>query len=404
MTGAAASGSGAADASRDDRLATLVREATACPAGGLRAIIDLAGAALGATSSRMLVADYGLTTLQELGQNGPQGARQDIEGTMAGRAFASSEVVTATDPGTVWIPLAEGSERIGVLELAHPDWTDERASDVEAVVSILVLMLISKRRYTDVVLRSRRAQPLSIAAEIQWSLLPPLTCSTPYISASGILEPAYSIGGDSFDYAQNATGLEFAIIDAVGHGLPAVSISVLAVNGLRNARREGLSLETAYLATDAALRSQFTRSAFVTGQLGSLDHHTGELTWLNAGHPLPLLVRDGSFVGELHCRPSLPMGFGGAVVEVAVAHLQPGDRVLFHTDGVIESKSPAGETFGVERLADLLVRAAIDGTPPAESVRRLAATVLDYNGRTLRDDATLFMLEYHGSTAFPPSS
>ncbi len=390
-------------ASVDDKVATLLREATACPAGGLRGIIDLAGHALGADTARMLVADYGLTTLQELGQNGPQGARQDIEGTMAGRSFATGAILTIEEPPTVWIPLAEGSERIGVLELAHPSWSEIPQDEVDAIVAVLVLLLISKRRYTDIVLRSRRAQPLSIAAEIQWSLLPPLTCSTPYISASGILEPAYSIGGDSFDYAQNATGLEFAIIDAVGHGLPAVSISVVAVNGLRNARREGLSLETAYLEADAALRSQFTRSAYVTGQIGSLDHHTGELTWLNAGHPLPLLVRDGSFVGELPCRPSLPIGFGGAVVEVAVAHLQPGDRILFHTDGVIESKSPDGETFGVERLADLLVRAVADGTPPAESVRRLAATVLEYNGRTLRDDATLFMLEYHGSTPFPPS-
>jgi phosphoserine phosphatase RsbU/P len=182
----------------------------------------------------------------------------------------------------------------------------------------------------------------------------------------------------------------------VGHGLPAVSISIVAVNGLRNARREGLGLERAYLDTDAALRSQFTRSAFATGQLGSLDSHTGELTWLNAGHPLPLLVRDGSFIGELECRPSLPMGLAGSVMEVATTQLQPGDRVLFHTDGVIESQSPEGDLFGVERLADLLVRGCADGTPPAESVRRLAATVLDYASRSLRDDATLFLVEFHG--------
>lgn len=395
-------GTTAGRGSLDERLATLLHQAEACPAGGLRGIVDLAGSALGAESARMLVADYGLTTLQELGENGPQGPRQDIEGTMAGRSFAAEEIVTLADPPTVWIPLAEGSERMGVLELSHLEWSEERAAEAEAIVSVLVLMLTSKRRYTDIVLRSRRAQPLSIAAEIQWSLLPPLTCTSPYVSASGILEPAYSIGGDTFDYAQNATGLEFAMIDAVGHGLPAVNISVVAVNGLRNARREGLSLETAYLQTDAALRQQFSRSAFATGQIGALDHHTGELTWLNAGHPLPLLVRDGTFIGELPCRPSLPMGLGGSVVEVATAHLQPGDRLLFHTDGVIESRSPAGETFGVDRLADLLVRAALDGTSPAESVRRLAATILDYNGRTLRDDATLFMIEYHGSTPFPP--
>lgn len=382
----------------DARMAMLLRDASAVAADELTKVVELAGAALGATTARMLVADYGLTSLQELGEHGPLGPSQPIEGTMAGRCFASSHIVVAPehDPPTVWIPLTEGSERLGVLEITHAGWSDDVQRAAGPVADILVLVLVSRRRYTDVLLRSRRSEPLSLAAEIQWSLLPPLTCSTEQISASGILEPAYSIGGDSFDYALSSTGLEFAIIDAVGHGLPAVAISTIAINGLRNARREGHGLETAYLDTDAALRTQFTRSAYSTGQIGSLDKHSGELTWLNAGHPLPLLVRDHTFVGELACRPSLPMGLGGSVTEVAVAHLQPGDRVLFHTDGIIESRSPDGDVFGMERLADLLVRAAADGTPPAETVRRLAASVLDFNGRTLRDDATLLMLEYHG--------
>lgn len=383
----------------DARLAALLTEATAVAAGDLRSVIDLAGAALGATSARMLVADYGLTSLQELGDDGPDGPRQLIAGTLAGRSFAAEEIVVIDDPPRVWLPLAEGSERLGVLELDHPSWSDAHGAAAEPIVRLLVLLLISKRRYTDVVLRSRRAEPLSVAAEIQWALLPPLTCSTDRVSASGILEPAYSIGGDSFDYALNASGLEFAIIDAVGHGLPAVSISVVAINALRNARREGHGLETAYHEADDALRSQFTRSAFATGQLGTLDQRNGELTWINAGHPLPLLIRDGTFVGEVPCRPSLPMGLGGQLAEIAVTSLQPGDRVLFHTDGVMESRAPDGEVFGVDRLADLLVRSAADGTSPAETVRRLASTILDHNGHTLRDDATLFMVEYHGSSA-----
>lgn len=393
---------GPSAAALDGLLGRLLRDADQLPASALRDVVDLAGRALGASSARMLVADYSLTSLQELGENGPQGPRQLIEGTMAGRCFATGQIVTVDDPATVWVPLSDCTERLGVLELGHPSWSDEPREAVDAVTRILVLLIVSRRRYTDIVLRSRRSEPLSTAAEIQWSLLPPLTCSTGHFSASGILEPAYSIGGDTFDYAQNADGLEFAIVDAVGHGLPAVSISVVAVNCLRNARREGHGLERAYLDTDAALRSQFTRSAFATGQTGSLDHHTGELTWLNAGHPLPLLVRDGTFIGEIECRPSLPMGLAGSVSEVATTQLQPGDRVLFHTDGVIESRSPDDDVFGVERLADLLVRGTADGTSPAESVRRLAATVLDYTGRSLRDDATLFMLEYHGPAERAP--
>lgn len=386
-----------AGSSLDDRLVALLGALNAVPAYDLRTVVDMAGAALGATATRMLVADYALTSLRELGDRGPECPFQLVEGTIAGRCFASDEIVVAADPPTVFVPMTDGSERLGVLELAHPSWSDDHAAAAHAIVQVLVLLMVSKRRYTDIVQQTRRAEPLSIAAEMQWALLPPLACSTDHLSASGILEPAYSIGGDTFDYALTPSGLAFAIIDAVGHGLPAVSISAVAVNGLRNARREGHSLEAAYLDTDAALRSQFTRSAYATGQFGSLDHSTGELTWLNAGHPLPLLVRDATFIGEVPCRPSLPMGLGGSVTEVAVTRLQPGDRVLFYTDGVTESQSSGGETFGMDRLADLLVRGAADGTSPAESVRRLVTTVIEYNDSRLRDDATLFMLEYHGN-------
>jgi hypothetical protein len=251
-------------------LANLLADTSAVPAHELMTVVDMAGAALGATSARMLVVDYGLTSLQELGENGPLGPRQPIAGTMPGRCFASSEIVVSTehDPPTVWIPLTEGSERLGVLELTHRAWSEEHRGMAAAVVRVLVLVLVSKRRYSDIVLRSRRSEPLSLAAEIQWALLPPLTCSTQHLSLSGILEPAYSIGGDSFDYALNSTGVEFAIIDAVGHDLSAVFISSLALNSLRNARREAHSVERAYLDTDAALRAQFSRSAYITGQFG----------------------------------------------------------------------------------------------------------------------------------------
>ncbi|WP_421120593.1 PP2C family protein-serine/threonine phosphatase [Aquihabitans daechungensis] len=379
-------------------LATLLTESATLPVSDVTRAVELAGEALGATSARMLVADYGLTTMQELGLAGPTGPRRPIDGTLAGRSFASGQVVTAAGGGrNVWVPLCEGSERLGVLELEHPAWSDDSAVRAAAIIRVLVLVLISKRRYTDVVLRGRRAEPLSIAAEIQWALLPPLTCSATTVSVSGILEPAYSIGGDCFDYALNPDRAEFAIVDAVGHGIAAVSIAVLALNALRNARREGHGLEQAYLDAGAVLRAEIGGAAFATAQIGSLEYQTGELTWVNAGHPLPLLIRDRSFIGELACVPSRPIGLGGPVQEVAVEPLQPGDRVLFYTDGVTESRAPDGDLFGVDRLADLAVRASTERTSPAETVRRLAASVLEYNGHSLRDDATLFMLEYHGT-------
>jgi serine phosphatase RsbU (regulator of sigma subunit) len=371
--------------------------AASTPTGDLASIIDAVGSLLGAERAQLLVADYALSSLRYLGSEPAvmYEALPVMGGTVAGLAFARGETITSEN--RVLIPISESSERLGVLELIHPAWTEQHEVVLDPVVRVLVLILVSKRRYTDALLRTRRTQALSLAAEMQWGLLPPLSCTTERVSVSGILEPAYSIGGDSFDFALNGDTAQFAILDAVGHGMPAVLISTVGINGLRNARREGRGLEAAYAATGDAIAAEFGDSAFATGQIGSLDLTTGNLSWLNAGHPLPLLVRDGTFLHELACRPSLPMGLGGPVAEVAVEHLQAGDRVLFYTDGVTETRSADGSSFGLPRLVDFLVRAARERTAPVETLRALSSAILAYSDTGLSDDATLVMLEYHGT-------
>src|SRR5688500_8119676 len=167
-----------AQADLGEALAALLESTSLLPASELTTMVDIAGRLIGASSARMLVADYALTSLQQLGEDGPTGSREQVEGTLAGRALIGAEVVVSVDDQTttVFVPLSEGSERLGVLELTHPEWSDGLKSLLDPVVRILVLLLISKRRYTDVVLRSRRSEPLSPAAELQWDLLPPLTC------------------------------------------------------------------------------------------------------------------------------------------------------------------------------------------------------------------------------------
>lgn len=365
----------------------------------LTSIVEVTRDVLGADAARVLVADYGLLSLQALGNDGPVGEAQSIEGTLAGRALAHGDVVTSgTDPTVVYVPLTEGAERVGVLELSYGRWDDDAAALAGPVAQLLVLLLVGRRRYTDAVLRSRRSEPLSTAAEIQWGLLPPLACEADGVALSGILEPAYSIGGDSFDYALDPDGVRFAIIDAVGHGMPAVLLTVAAINALRNARREGRSMSDAYAAAGSILEAQFGEECYVTGQIGTLDVGTGRLSWINAGHPLPLLVRDGH-VRELACQPSWPMGLSGTVAEVADEALQPGDTVLFYTDGAVESRSDDGEPFGVPRLIDHLAVAVQEGVEPAETVRRLSTTIVAYNGGGLSDDATLLLLQYRGRGA-----
>jgi serine phosphatase RsbU (regulator of sigma subunit) len=287
-----------------------------------------------------------------------------------------------------------------VLELHVDDdaWTGVPEL-LDPLVAVFVMAWIVMGRYTDTAPRARRSERLSAAAEVQWDLLPPLACSTEQIAVSGILEPAYAIGGDSFDYALSRNRLDFCVVDAIGHGMPAVLMSAATINSLRNSRRAQIDITDAYDDADRAIAEQFGRSFYVTGLIGSLDLPSGVLTWINAGHVLPMLVRNGTYAGPLVCRPSRPFGLRGQVVEVAQETLQRGDRVLFYTDGITEARSSDGLFFGDDRLADFLVRASLENLPVQETVRHLAESILSFSDSGLRDDATMFLMEYQ-----PPSA
>ena len=380
-------------------VARMVDAAARTPPGEVVDLLEPMCELLGAQTARFYVADYSLRRLQLIDRRGNVGAPQPVAGTLVGRAFTGSEpLVTGTAPTVVAIPLVEGTSRIGVLELDYDEWDGALPEFLEPIVTTFVATWVLKSRYSDTAARARRSEPLSPAAEAQWDLLPPLSCSTEQVAVSGTLEPAYDIGGDSFDYACDARRLDFTIVDAIGNGLPAVLMSAAVVSSLRNSRRTGIDLPEAYERADRSMTTQFGCSYFVTAIIGSLDLQSGTLTWVNAGHLLPMLVRNGSYAGTLGCRPSRPLGLGGPVVEVAETVLQRGDRVLFYTDGISESRSSDGSFFGDHRLADFLVRAALEEVPVHETLRRITESLIDFNDDGLRDDATMFLMEWRGAS------
>jgi serine phosphatase RsbU (regulator of sigma subunit) len=380
----------------DGALARMVERATTTSPCDVFGLLDLLCELVGAKGARFLVADYSLRTLRPFDTTGPVGEAQTIAGTMAGRVFMGGEIqVTGAHPTVVLVPLSEGASRIGVLELEFDEWDGDVPEMLDPLLSIFVMSWVVKARYTDTAARARRSEPLSAAAEVQWDLLPPLSCATDQVAVSGILEPAYDIGGDSFDYAFDNECVDFVVIDAIGHGMSAVLMSAAAINSLRNSRRARRDLSDAYRIADESIASQFGHCYYVTGIMGTLDLRTGTLTWINAGHVLPMLVRNGTFAGPLPCKPSLPLGLGGSVVEVATSALQSGDRVLFYTDGITEARSSSGEFFGEDRLSDFLVRASLERLPTRDTVRHIADNTLTFSDDGLRDDATMLLLEYH---------
>jgi hypothetical protein len=363
----------------------------------LVAAVARAGQAVDANDAAIYLVDYEQTRLVPLPDD-TERAPLEIDATVAGRAFAAIAVQEVdTESGRrLWLPLLDGAERLGVLGLTVPAVDHGVRVRCSWLATLVAELLMSKGQYTDAYFLARRRRPMSQAAEMQWQLLPPLTFVTPRVVIAGLLEPAYEVAGDAFDYALNGDTAHLGVIDPVGHDLTASVLAAVTVGSYRHSRRAGLDLADTYAAMDQTIAGQFGGERFVTGQLAQLDCATGQLQWLNAGHPLPLLVRRAKVVDTLACHPVPPLGLGLAQPEIATAALEPGDRVLFYTDGVTEGRNLAGEPFGEARLADLLARATLAGQPAAETMRRLAHDILAHQGTTPRDDATMIFLEWPG--------
>lgn len=382
-----------------DVLAWMIRSSHLMAPEDVPALADEGARRLGALGCRIYLISRDQQSLQPLPAPDPaDGGPLDLDGTVAGRAFRLSQVVPSTADGArLWVPLLDGTERLGVLDLrVHEDDLEVLHEPALRIASLLAELVVSKAQYTDSYERARRDVPMGVAAEMLWRQLPPLTFATDRFVVTGQVEPWSEIGGDAFDYSVDGRTVHLAVLDAMGHGLAATLMASVALAAYRNARRGGLGLVETALAVDDVLGEQFGDESFVTGVLSRLDLDTGVLSLLCAAHPAPLLVRDGRPVGELAVEPGFPLGFGERHDVVVTASLQPGDRLLLFSDGVIEARSEAGEFFGLERLVDLLNREESAGHPPPETLRRLILAVLEHQQGRLQDDATLLLVEWAG--------
>lgn len=322
-----------------------------------------------------------------------------VDTTIGGRAFTTQQVVVP--PGQadrLWLPLVNDSERLGAMEVRLPAALAPDDPPVREGAELLALvvgeLLVSKSAYGDTIRRTRRSRVMSTEAEMLWRTLPPLTCVTHSLTLAAALEPCYEVGGDAFDYAIDHDNLRMNIFDAVGHGLTAALTSGLTLAATRAARAAGHDLVATTAAADQAITSQFSDSRYTTAVLAELDSTTGQVQYVNAGHPPPVLMREGKVVITLDAAPRTPLGVPEPA-KVARLDLQPGDRLLFYTDGITEARNRDGDFFGLDRLLDLAERHAAGALPPPETLRRLVHAVLAHTEGAPEDDSTLMIVEWH---------
>ncbi len=238
--------------------------------------------------------------------------------------------------------------------------------------------------------RGRLEDLFEQARTIQLSLLPPGRREFAGFDVFAASTPAQSVGGDLYDFhAVDADTLGFAVADASGHGLPAALQARDVATGLRMGVERDLKIPRMIERLNRVIHQSGLTSRFISLFFGELERN-GNLSYINAGHPPPLLL-DTRGVRELTVGGMLLGPDPGATYRLGFVHVDRGACLVAYTDGVIEREDASGAMFGLERLGEWL-RAAAD-KPSEDAVADLMTRLSEFgNGAAFEDDVTVLMV------------
>ncbi|WP_411072396.1 PP2C family protein-serine/threonine phosphatase [Streptomyces sp. cmx-4-25] len=374
---------------------------SATPDALLRSLEEGLVAHYGAADVTLLMADYAMTILQPVTALPYTKEAVPVHDSAPGRAFnwqlPHAEGAGGDGPVTVHLPVSVRGDRIGVLSLCLPDWHEDSATarELAEIAEVLGHEIVVGERDTDLYLQARRADRLTLAAEMQWQLLPGRSCSRPEYDIGAQLEPAYAIYGDNFDWSTSTHDLTLTVTNGMGEGIDAALLTNLAVNALRNARRAGLSLtDQAYLA-DQAVYGQHRGAQHLAVLLLRFDLTTGATEIVDAGSPKMWRVRRGR-AEQIELSAQLPLGmFEDTVYTAEHFRTEPGDRLVFVSDGVYDVASPSGERYSERALARALTSTRL---LPASQVPRAVLQELAGHRGVIDpdDDAMVVCLDWRG--------
>jgi phosphoserine phosphatase RsbU/P len=296
------------------------------------------------------------------------------------------------------VPLLLPDRLIGVLDLESTllhAFTAEHERMLVTLCSYVAIALENARLYQDARENERRLQSdLDTAREIQLRLLPRGAREVPGLDVAAAYVPARELGGDFYDFLPYGKGLlAFSLGDVSGKGTAAALYGSLAIGTLRELVVEHTCNPAEMLAIlNRRMHSTRLDAHFIAMLFAVYDARARRLTLANAGGPYPLLVRGGT--PRAIRIEGVPLGiFPEAQYDETAVDLQPGDVVLFASDGILESENVKQEEFGIARLATLL-----KSVSPGHSARDIAEQILGATdqhggaGVAPRDDRTLVVL------------
>jgi sigma-B regulation protein RsbU (phosphoserine phosphatase) len=255
------------------------------------------------------------------------------------------------------------------------------------LLSALNSMVYSIRQRLE---RGRLEDLFEQARAIQLSLLPPGRREFAGFDVFAASTPAQSVGGDLYDfYTVGPETLGFAVADASGHGLPAALQARDVVTGLRMGVERDMKLTRMVERLNRVIHQSGLASRFISLFFGELERN-GNLSYINAGHPPPLLM-DTRGVRELSVGGMLLGPDPGATYKLGFVHVDRGASVLAYSDGVIEREDRNGQLFGRERLGEWLQATA--KLPAEDAVGELFERLAEFGGgRAFEDDVTVMLL------------
>jgi len=373
---------------------------TAAPHELLDAVSRVLVEEYAAQSVELFLADYGLTVLQPVSELPHTADPVSVHNSPAGRAFGAQEPFlegVGDDAVRAHLPVTVRGDRLGVLSVTMRDRqaVRELLGELADVAEVLAHEVLVAERDTDVYLRARRKDRLTLAAEMQWQLLPGRSCSRPEYDLGAQLEPAYAIFGDNFDWSADADRLMLYVTNGMGEGIEASLLTNLAINALRNARRAGIAIDDQAALADQAVYAHYRGRCYLSVLMLDFDLATGRVKVVDAGSPQLLRLREG-VVERVGFEAQRPLGMFEETDYVAQEfQVEPGDRLVFVSDGVYAVASPKGEAYGDAALARAIMSTRL--LPAAEVPRALLRELTGHRGRSApQDDALVVCLDWRG--------
>jgi phosphoserine phosphatase RsbU/P len=289
---------------------------------------------------------------------------------------------------TAWgsIEIAVEAMRRGAGDFVQKPWDNAR------LLSTLEKQIVigqQARKESDRLKRERAEH--EEAREIQQSLLPKTLPEFAGMEMAADWLPTRIVAGDYYDVLKvSATKAAICVADVSGKGLPAALLVSTVQAAVRAFVHETVSAGGLCQRVNGILCSNYLEGRFVTFFFAIVDREAGTLSYSNAGHNPPVLVRrNGSMLRLREGGPVLGE-FPDAPYEQAFVDFGDGDRLLIFTDGVSEARGPGDVEFGEPRLEQLMLESRGESAP--ELRRRILSAVHEFRDRPLEDDATMLIV------------